>query len=102
MTNTTQHSHPCSPTRRVAPKSTPEAAAAAASSTPLSAGGSRSSSDDKLHSKNRTKQEAHGALVKTNAEIFRLSNDGRFPAKVSLSFAEQSKVNRKSKPKRAS
>lgn len=34
----------------------------------------------------------YGALVKTNSEIFRLSNDGRFPAKVSLSFKEQPKV----------
>lgn len=67
-------------------------------STPLTGRGS--SSDDKLHAKNRAAQEAYVALVKTNAEIFRLSNDGRFPAKVSLSFAEQSKVRTRRKKTR--
>ena len=63
-----------------------------ASSTAPGVGGDGNSGNDKLDTKNRARQEAYGALVKTNAEIFRLSNDGRFPAKVSLSFAEQSKV----------
>lgn len=37
-------------------------------------------------------EEEHGALVKTNADTFRLSNDGRFAAKVSLAFEKQSNV----------
>lgn len=40
----------------------------------------------------RAKEEAHSSLVKTNSETFRLSNDGRFPVKVSLAFENQPQV----------
>lgn len=39
-----------------------------------------------------TKEELFAALLKTNADTFRLSNDGRFPAKVSLAFEKQAQV----------
>lgn len=40
----------------------------------------------------RAKGEAHEALVKTNSETFRISNDGRFPTRVSLAFEDQVKL----------
>lgn len=49
---------------------------------------------EKLVAKLRAKEEAHAALVKTNSETFRLSNDGRFPAKVYLAFEKQPQVSR--------
>lgn len=48
---------------------------------------------EKLLAKARAKEEAHATLVKTNAETFRLSNDGKFPVKVSLAFEKQPQVN---------
>lgn len=47
---------------------------------------------EKLLAKARAKEEAHVTLVKTNAETFRLSNDGKFPVKVSLAFEKQPQV----------
>lgn len=39
-----------------------------------------------------TRDERHAALVKSNSETFRLSNGGRFPARVSLMFESQLQV----------
>lgn len=54
--------------------------------------GAGGSGRERLLSKVRAKEEAHSSLVKTNSETFRLSNDGRFPVKVSLAFENQPQV----------
>lgn len=54
--------------------------------------GAGGSGGDRLLSKVRAKEEVHSSLVKTNSETFRLSNDGRFPVKVSLAFENQPQV----------
>lgn len=64
-------------------KSAPEEKVSAA----VGAGG-----DEKLIAKTHAKEDAFEALVKTNAEVFRVSNDGRFPATVSLAFEGQTQV----------
>lgn len=56
------------------------------------AAGAGGSGKERLLSKIRAKEEAHASLVKTNSETFRLSNDGRFPVKISLAFEEQPQV----------
>lgn len=50
------------------------------------------SGGEKLLAKVRAKENTYSALVKTNSETFRLSNDGRFPVKVSLAFEDQPQV----------
>ncbi|CAM9169791.1 unnamed protein product [Choristocarpus tenellus] len=45
-----------------------------------------SSATEKTLERIRAEEEAHRALVKINAEIFRISNNGRFPAHVMLAF----------------
>lgn len=49
---------------------------------------------ERLLAKVRAKEEIYATLVKTNSETFRLSNDGRFPVKVSLAFEDQPQVKR--------
>lgn len=72
-------------TRRFPPKLTSEEKAVASS-------GAGGSGRERLLSKVRAKEEAHSSIVKTNSETFRLSNDGRFPVKVSLAFENQPQV----------
>ncbi|CAM9160782.1 unnamed protein product, partial [Discosporangium mesarthrocarpum] len=48
----------------------------------------RSSAGDKVLAKFKAKEEAHAALVSTNAETFRITNNGRFPARVALAFEQ--------------
>lgn len=44
-------------------------------------------------------EERHAALIKTNAETFRLTNDGRFSTRVSLAFENQSQVSDSQEPR---
>lgn len=48
---------------------------------------------ERLLAKVRAKEQIYSTLVNTNSETFRLSNDGRFPVKVSLAFEDQPQVN---------
>lgn len=73
----------------------PDTVSGAGVGDPHSANAAKASS---MPLKLRAKEEAYAALVKTNSETFRLSNDGRFPAKVSLAFEQQPQV-RKSREK---
>lgn len=47
---------------------------------------------ERLLTKVRAKEQIYSALLETNSETFRLSNDGRFPVKVSLTFENQPQV----------
>lgn len=57
------------------------------------AGGGGGGGGERLLAKVRSKEQMYADLVKTNSETFRLSNDGRFPVKVSLAFEDQPQVN---------